>query len=194
VGGVVAWIQGTVYVYLNTGRGFNAPLVASTDFPLSAGFGSEFSTSTLQVMDVNGDGCSDLTMRGPADVSVGLSDRQGKFLPAQSWTKKFSDRQNFALSSQNVTFSAARIAGKGGLAAGLFTGGIVCQESDSANNRFGPYRYLMDNHGFSGDPAFHLDVYGSDVVFTDLYGEGNTVPVQVRPNGLYVSRIRVIKE
>ncbi len=191
---VVAWIQGTVYVYLNNGHGFNAPLTASTDFPLSAGFGDDLYISTMQVMDVNGDGCGDLTMRGPADVFVALSDCHGKFLPAQSWTRKFSDRQNFALSSQNLTFSAARIAGKVGLAAGLFTGGIVFQESDPSNSRFGQYRYIMDNRGFSGDPGFHVDAYASDIVFTDLYGDGNTVPVQVRPNGLHVSRIRLIKD
>jgi peptidoglycan/xylan/chitin deacetylase (PgdA/CDA1 family) len=191
---VIAWIQGTVYVYINNGRGFNAPLVASTDFSISAGFGSDLAVSTMQAIDVNGDGCNDLTMRGPADVVVALGDCQGSFLPATSWSRKFSDRQNFALPSQNVTFSAARIAGKVGLAAGLFTGGIVFQESDPPNNRFGQYRYIMDNHGFSGDPDFHGEVYGSDVIFTDLYGEGDTVPVQVRANGLYVSRIRVIKE
>jgi peptidoglycan/xylan/chitin deacetylase (PgdA/CDA1 family) len=190
---VVSWVQGTVYVYLNNGRGFNAPIAASTDFP-AASLGSDFSASTMQVMDLNGDGCADLMMREPADVFVGLSDCNGKFLPSQSWTKRFGDRQNFAMPSQNMTFSAARIAGKTGLAAGLYTGGIVFQESDAADSRFGQYRYIMDNHGFSGDPAFHPDVYASDVVFTDLFGTGNTVPVQVRPNGLYVSRIRVSKE
>jgi hypothetical protein len=120
---VVAWIGGTVYVYLNNGRGFSAPIAASADFPVSAGFGEDQYLSTMQVADVNGDGCADLMFRGPADVFVGLSDCQGKFLPAASWTRRFSDRQNFALSSQNLTFSAATIAGKAGLAAGLLPAG-----------------------------------------------------------------------
>ena len=191
---VVAWIGGTVYVYLNNGRGFDPPVAASADFSVAAGFGQDLYLSTMQVADVNGDGCADLLFRGPADVFVGLSDCQGKFLPAQSWTKRFSDRQNFSLVSQNLTFSFARIGGKSGLAAGLFTGGIVFQESDPANSRFGQYRYITDNHGFSGDPAFHSDAYASDLVFADLYGTGETIPVQVRANGLYASRVRVIKE
>jgi len=191
---VVAWIQGSVYVYLNNGRGFNAPLAASADFPLSAGFGDDLSIATMQVVDVNGDGCGDVMMRGTTDVLVALSDCQGKFLPAQSWTKKFSNRQGFGLASQNLTFSAARIGGKVGLAAGLFTGGVVFQESDPLHNRFGQYRYIMDNHGFSGDPNFHPEAYASDVVFTDLFGDGETVPLQVRGTGLYVSRVRVLKE
>jgi peptidoglycan/xylan/chitin deacetylase (PgdA/CDA1 family) len=191
---VVAWIQGTVYIYINNGHGFNAPMAASTDFPLSAGFGNDLYLSTMQVVDVNGDGCSDLIMRGPTDVFVGLGDCHGKFLTAQSWTRKFSDRQNFALPSQNLTFSAAKLAGKVGLAAGLFTGGIVFQESDPSNSQFGQYRYIMDNRGFSGDPEFHPEVYGADIIFTDLYGEGDTVPVQVRANGLYASHLRIAKD
>jgi len=191
---VVAWIGGVVYVYRNNGHGFDAPIAASADFPVSSGYGEDPYLSTMQVADVNGDGCADLLFRGPADVFVALSDCGGRFLPAESWTKRFSDRQNFAMPSQNLTFSAARIAGKAGLAAGLFTGGIVFQESDASHNRFGQYRYIMDNRGFSGDPDFHGDAYASDVVFTDLFGSGNTIPVQVRPNGLYVSHIRVIKD
>ena len=191
---IVAWVQGTVYVYLNNGRGFNPPLAASSDFPVSAGFGNDLYISTMQVADLNGDGCADLLFRGPTDVFVGLSDCQGKFLPAKSWTKRFSDQQNFSVPSQNLTFSAATVAGKAGLAAGLFTGGIVFQESDPGNSRFGQYRYIMDNHSFSGDPAFHPDVYATDVVFTDLYGNSETVPVEVRANGLYASRVRLMNE
>jgi len=191
---VVAWTGGTVYVYLNNGHGFNAPIAASADFPVSAGFGQDLYLSTMQVADVNGDGCADLMFRGPTDVFVGLSDCQGRFLPAASWTRRFSDRQNFALASQNLTFSAATIAGKTGLAAGLFTGGIVFQESDASNSRFGQYRYIMDNRNFSGDPAFHPDAYSTDIVFSDLYGHGNTIPVMVRGNGIYISHIRVIED
>ncbi|HEX3744698.1 MAG TPA: FG-GAP-like repeat-containing protein [Bryobacteraceae bacterium] len=190
---VVAWIAGTVYVYLNNGRGFNPPVAASTDFP-AAGFGDERYLSAMQVADINGDGCDDLIFRGPADVFVSLSDCHGKFLPAKSWSRKFSDRQNFSMASQNLTFSAVQIAGQAGLAAGLFTGGVVFQESDAANGRFGQYRYIMDNFGFSGDPAFHPEAYASDVIFTDLFGNGDTIPVQVRANGLYASRIRVTKD
>jgi peptidoglycan/xylan/chitin deacetylase (PgdA/CDA1 family) len=187
---VIAWTQGVVYVYLNNGRGFNAPVAASLDFPASI-FGGDLYASSMQMLDVNGDGCADLAMRGPTDVFVALSDCAGKFSPAQSWSRKFSDRQNFALASQNLTFAAAKIDGKVGLAAGLFTGGIVFQESDSAAKRFGQYRYIMSNRGFSGDPDYHPEVYASDVIFTDLYGDGDTVPVQVRANGLFVSRLRV---
>ena len=190
---VIAWVQGVVYVYLNNGRGFNAPVAASSDFPASV-FGGDLYAPSMQMLDANGDGCADLAMRGPTDVFVALSDCTGNFLPAQSWSRKFSDRQNFALASQNLTFAAVRIDGKVGLAAGLFTGGIVFQESDAAAKRFGQYRYIMSNRGYSGDPAYHPDVYASDVIFTDLYGDGNTVPVQVRANGLFVSHVRLLEQ
>jgi peptidoglycan/xylan/chitin deacetylase (PgdA/CDA1 family) len=190
---VVEWTPAAVRVYINNGRGFNPPVSGSTDFLEAQGWGNNRYLSTMQLVDVDGDGCADLLIRGAADVMVGISNCDGTFKPAKSWTKRFSDRQNFSLDSQNQTFSVARIAGKLGLAAGLFTGGVVFQEADSPNNRFSQYRYIMDNHGFSGDPGFHPDAYASDVIFTDLYGDGDTVPVQVRLDGLHASRVNIIR-
>jgi FG-GAP-like repeat len=185
---IVEWTPTAVRVYINNGHGFSPPISGSTDFPTTQGWGNSRYLSTMQLADVDGDGCADLLIRGAADVFAAVSNCDGTFKTAQSWTKRFSDRQNFSVDSQNQTFSVARIAGKLGLAAGLFTGGIVFQEIPN-----GQYRYIMDNHGFSGDPGFHPDAYASDVIFMNFYGDGDTVPVQVRSDGLYTSSVNIIR-
>ena len=192
---MIVWTPKAVQVYLNDGRGgLNPPIIASSDFEAGAGWNNDLYLATMQVVDLDGDGCQDLLMRGPTDVMVGLGDCKGHFLTAKSWTKRFSDRQNFSLQSQNMTFSAAKIAGHTGIAAGLFTGGVVFQEVNTKKSGvFGQYRYIMDNHGYSGDPAFHSGVYASDLLFIDLWNDGNTVPVQVRPGGLYASHIEIVQ-
>lgn len=191
---LIAWTPSAVLTYINNGQGgFGLPIVASQDFPAANGWNSDLYLSAMQVADVSYDGCPDLLMRGPTDVMVGLGDCQGHFLTATSWTKRFSDAQNFSLPSQNLTFSVAKVAGYTGLAAGLFTGGIVFQQANPSG-LFGQYRYIMDNQNFSGDPGFHSEVYASDVTFVDLYNDGNTVPVQMRPNGLYASHIKIVNQ
>ena len=58
---LVAWIQGVgLRLHPTTGRGFNAPLAASQDFSIAAGFGGARYLSTMQTEAVNGDGCADV--------------------------------------------------------------------------------------------------------------------------------------
>jgi len=189
---IVQWTPQGVLVYLNNGRGFDHPVLASTDFLAVNGWADPLYLSTMQVADVDNDGCADLILRGPTDTMVALSDCKSSFQPAQSWTKRFNDRQGFLQPGQNQTFSIARIAGKVGIAAGLFTGGIVFQEADPRNQRFSVYRYIMDSWNFSGDPDFHCGAYAGDLIFADVFGTGNTVPVQMRASGLFASHIKKV--
>jgi FG-GAP-like repeat/Polysaccharide deacetylase len=191
---MVEWTPTGVLLYLNNHRGFDHPVTASKDFLTANGWTDASHLSTMQLGDVNGDGCADLVMRGAADTMVALSDCRSGFTAAQSWTKRFNDRQGFSRGSQNQTFSLAAVDGKVGLAAGLFTGGVVFQQADPQNQRFSTYRYIMDNRGFSGDPNFHTWCYASDLIFADVLGTGNTVPVQVRASGLYASHIRIVTQ
>jgi Polysaccharide deacetylase/FG-GAP-like repeat len=187
---LVLWTPSAVLSYINNGHGgFNLPIVASLEFPSQAGWDNNLYLSTLRLADMNYDGCQDLLMRGPTDVFVAPGDCRGSFGPAQSWSKRFSDRQNFNLPGQNQTFSVAKINGYTGLGAGLFTGGVVFQQS-SPGGKSGQYRYIMDNGSYSGDPAFHPEAYASDLLFVNLFNDGNTSPVLVTPNGLYASHIR----
>src|SRR6185369_9019351 len=56
---LTVWTPNTILLYTNNGKGFNQPSVASVDFPESEGWGLPQYISTMQLADMDADGCAD---------------------------------------------------------------------------------------------------------------------------------------
>ena len=186
---IVEWTQASVLVRLNNGNGFDSPKIWSTDFPGADGWDRDQYLSTMKVVDINGDGLSDLVFRSGLDVKVSLSNGKS-FVASAGWTRRFNDqRAGWWHRVQNRTFSVAKIAGNVGLVGGLFTGGIVFQIADPVNQKFGLYRYI-DNQYYAGDPAWHPERFASQVLFADVTGSGSDSVILVKSDGVYVGLIK----
>jgi hypothetical protein len=149
-----------------------------------AGWGTSASYySTIQLVDVNGDGQADVCGRGGAGINCALSDGTG-FGPATVWQSSFSDGNGWNASpAYYATIQFADINGDGKAdVCGRGTNGIWCALSTGTS--FGPQTLwqssFSDANGWKGSAAYY-----STIQLADVNGDGKADVCGRGTNGIW---------
>jgi peptidoglycan/xylan/chitin deacetylase (PgdA/CDA1 family) len=183
---MVVWAPGATAasVYWNNGARF-VPPAGATSWPQSITAG--VNPTTMQLIDINGDGRADLVVRGSGQVqcaiSAGLS--FGSLQPCSIAGGPFAQSGEWWNLAYAGTFAVANINGPV-LVDGQPSGVIFSPLSASGvSNRF---RYLCNNcFTNAAELDWKPELRASQIVWADFTGSGIDSPLFVRTDGLYLA-------
>ena len=192
---VVGFGSAGVYVSLNNGSGvFATPALASNHFGTAQGWSSQ-SQDPRFLVDVNGDGKSDIVGFGAGGVYVALNNGSGVFATPVLASNHFGTAQGWSSQSQDPRFlvdvngdgkSDIVGFGAGGVYVALNNGSGVFATPVLASNHFGTAQGWSSQ---SQDPRFLVDVNGDGKADIVGFGAGGVYVALNNGSGVFATPV-----